>query len=296
MTDETGLSDAELGDIFDELVDEERRAADTQDPPSAGDNHDDDEKPEDDEAKPSDVTEPNSITIILAAITEADPKDLRQLDRQVSAVLDTVAASDDETQMLVSTLCSQQDLPSEAVVRVLSGLAYRRSQLKRDDKRVDYRNLNAQVRSFLQGKLAWNDITPQEYVEPKRDVDADLVAAGELAAFLKCAVVDVLALADAAKGSNAKTMVSRKKVAEALQGISNPNDKPFDYEEHEDELDNGIKPSAKADPTDDSLQVDDPAPVTGYEYITVDPDDPLSDLDDDWFVKGCRSLVELLDS
>ncbi|MFO0862671.1 MAG: hypothetical protein U0516_03040 [Candidatus Saccharibacteria bacterium] len=292
--DDLGLNDDDLSKAFDEVLNESR--------PDASDEHTDDADSQGDEAAADDDSEASavsdSISLVLTAIASADPTDLRKFDRQISPALDAIAASDAETQMLVITLSNQQDLPIIAVVRVLSGLVYRRCELKRDGKRVDYANLNAQVRSFLQGKLAWNDITPREYVEPKPDVDADLVAAGELAAFLKCTVVDVLALADAAKGSNAKTMVSRKKVAEALQSVSKPDDKkPFDYEEPGNGLGEGdAKPTAKADPTDDSLQTDDSSPVTGLEYITVDPADPLSDLDDDWFVKGCRSLVELLDS
>lgn len=291
--DDLGLNDDDLSKAFDEVLNESR--------PDASDEHTDDADSQGDEAAADDDSEASavsdSISLVLTAIASADPTDLRKFDRQISPALDAIAASDAETQMLVITLSNQQDLPIIAVVRVLSGLVYRRCELKRDGKRVDYANLNAQVRSFLQGKLAWNDITPREYVEPKPDVDADLVAAGELAAFLKCTVVDVLALADAAKGSNAKTMVSRKKVAEALQSVSKPDDKkPFDYEEHEDEPDDDAKPTGKANPPDDSLQVDNSTPVTGLEYITVDPTDPLSDLDDDWFVKGCRSLVELLDS
>lgn len=291
--DDLGVNDDDLNKAFDEVLNESR--------PDASDEHTDDADSQGDEAAADDNSEASavsdSISLVLAAIASADSNDLRKFDRQISPALDAIAASDAETQMLVITLSNQQDLPSNPVVRALSGVVIRRSQLKADGKRVDYIDLNRQIRSYMQGKLTWSDITPHEYIEPQADDAADLVVAGELAAFLKCTVVDVLALANAAKGSNAKTMVSRKKVVEALQSVSKPDDKkPFNYEEHEDEPDDDAKPTGKANPPDDSLQTDDPSPVTGLEYITVDPADPLSDLDDDWFVKGCRSLVELLDS
>lgn len=290
--DDLGVNDDDLNKAFDEVLNESR--------PDASDKHTDDPDSQGDEAAADDNSEASavsdSISLVLAAIASADSNDLRKFDRQISSTLDTIAASDAETQMLVITLSNQQDLPSNPVVRALSGVVIRRSQLRADGKRVDYTDLNRQIRSYMQGKLTWSDITPHEYIEPQADDAADLVVAGELAAYLNCTVVDVLALAGVKQGSN-KTLVSRKKVAEALQSVSKPDDKkPFDYEEHEDEPDDDAKPTGKANPPDDSLQVDNSTPVTGYEYITVDPSDPLSDLDDDWFVKGCRSLVELLDN
>ncbi len=297
--DDLGLNDDDLSEAFDEVLNESR--------PDASDEHTDDPDGQGNEAAADDNSEASavsdSISLVLTAIASADPNDLRKFDRQISPVLDAIAASDAETQMLVITLSNQQDLPSNPVVRALSGVVIRRSQLRADGKRVDYTDLNRQIRSYMQGKLTWSDITPHEYIDPQADDAADLVVAGELAAYLNCTVVDVLALAGVKQGSN-KTLVSRKKVAEALQSVSKPdNKKPFDYEEPGNGLGEGdakppadAKPTAKADPTDDSLQTDDPSPVTGLEYITVDPANPLTDLDDDWFVKGCRSLVELLDS
>lgn len=317
MTNEAhGLSDEYLSNIFDEVLDETKLNTNTSDTPSEDDTSDEaDTKPASDDSQERDTT-PDSISVVLAAIANADPKELRKFDSEVSPVLDAIAASDDETQMLVITLCNNQDLPAPPMVRTLSGLATRRSSLKREGKKVDFADLNRQVRSCLQGKLAWDEIAPKEYIEPKPDEDPDLVVAGELAALLRCTYVDVLALAGLSDGSG-KTLVSRAKVTTALETLPTSDDSDknvaiqdqpgiFDHEEpgnqpgDDDVVDVvavQLPPIVHQAPVEEPpAPIDDSTPVTGYEFITVDPDDPLSELDDDWYVKSCQSLVEVLDS
>ncbi len=288
-SDDASLSDDDLNKAFDEVMEEGKGSDDAPEPDdidtqvgSEGGQNDPESDPE-----PKPATPPSLVDAVLVAISEADTKDMRKFDASINSTLDNIAESDEETQMLVIALGNRHDLPMQPAARVLSGVVYRRSQLNRDGKRVDWPDLNRQTRSYLQGKLLWGDIVPKEYTESKSTADPDMVAAGEMAAILKCTVVDVLALAGLREGDD-KTLVSRTKVVTALEELpaaknDTPDDKPkvFDHEAEGNQL------------GDDS---DDDRPVTGFEYITIDSDDPLADLDGDWFVKGCRSLVNLLES
>ncbi len=315
MADETGeFSDEDLEGMFREVLDENDTVTDT-DETVVTDLSPDPEPAVDVDPEPVHA-ELSSVERVLVVIKDGDDSDLRKFEEHISDDLDAIAGSDDESQMLVITLCNQKNPSDKLAVRTLTGLAYRRSQLKRDGKRVDYAKLNAQVRSCLAGKLAWDDIVLVEYVpETKTDVDPDMVEAGELAALLRCTVVDVLAFAGLNDG-NDKTLVSRATVTSALEtlevrdepaDVSVDEGKPalFDQEEQGNQPEDDVVdvvvvqlPPATDRPSSEepAKPVDDPAPITGYEYITVDPDDELTDLEDDWYVKSCRSLIEVLDS
>ncbi len=303
MTDDAHLSDADLESLFDDELGGLL-------PPKPVDPAQED--PSDAEGDDKKSQEVSLIEAVVEAIKQAKPSEPKQFDSAVLPLLDKIAASDELTQLLVTTL-TQAEHPAPAVTRALGSLVFRRSTLYKEHKKVDYRDLNTQVATFLRGQLAWDKIVPKEFVEPKPvpkpPTDPDLTEAGELAAYLKCSYVDVLSLAGLKTG-NGKTLVSIAKVAAALELLATPTTKPakadtkkpFDHEEPGNEPGDGAKPPAKAKPPvavpkpDDSLNVDNSPPVTGLEYITVDPDDDLSSLDDDWYVKSCQSIVELLGS
>lgn len=273
------------------------------------------------------------IAFVVAVLKHATTNGEKVQDNAIVPTIDVISQNRYASMQLPRVLRAMQvEFDEVELVRVLTYFAYRSSPLYDLVADVDYETLSGLVRRFLASELMWNQVKPHVLVEMIVDemepvqTDKDSLAASTVAGRLGLKYTDVLLLAGVTTNQDGTpadglSMVSLARVSSEFNQVCawcvaleadaksepksktelDPTPQKPDEASTTNDADDQNKPFNYAvDDVDDDDQTS--VVVEAYhmpsvsDLIDIDPNDTLSEYDNDWFVVSCKDLADIMGS
>jgi hypothetical protein len=260
--------------------------------------------------------------LVRVSKKDADPDFEKNWHRGLPRLYHTIALDSTAPAMLAFAIrANQASYKSKNSGYVLYGLAQHTTEAGKQihnnsDAELDKDDLRDQLRKFLAGEIEWTQVIPHEKVAASPPVDPEptsdpepletrvrpgWVTAAELAAKLGITVVDVLALAGLTGGDGSTkvsslavmTAIAAAKAQPAPEPGSTADPEPVATAEPIDSAPAPVPVPTVFDHQEPANQLED-EPITGEEFITIDPHDTLSEFGEDWYVTSCRQLAGII--